>query len=119
MKFKFIEYIRNLFRENKGYAVVYHHIIPAMSLSDVPTDTGKDIYIVGSSNTNKWVVFMCPNHCGRRVEVNLMKARYPIWKLTIRKKKISLYPSVIVEGCGAHFWMNNNGILWARDDDFK
>lgn len=119
MKFNFFDYIKSLFRENKGYPIVFQSIIFVSSLSDVPAETQKDIYIVRSGDIDKWVVFKCPNNCGRRVEVNLMKTRYPMWRLTLKKKKVSLYPSVIVQGCNAHFWLNNNGILLARDDEFE
>ncbi len=118
MKFNFIDYIKNLYKENKGYYSVYEGIIFVNSLSDVPEKTDKKIYIVGVKNRAKWVVFKCPDGCGRRVEVNLMKTRYPKWEMTIKKKKVSLYPSVIVNGCKTHFWLDNSTVLIAKEDIF-
>jgi hypothetical protein len=83
------------------------------SLSDVPQHTGKTIYVVGNRKKNKWVVFECPNHCGKRIEVNLMSSKYPYWTLTIKKKKISLWPSVVVKDCGAHFYLTRNKVIGA------
>lgn len=117
MKLRLIDYIKSLFQENNGYSVLFERVIFVSSLANVPLKTDKNIYVVRKEDTDKWVVFNCPNDCGRRVEVNLMRSRSPMWHLSIKKKKVSLYPSVIVEGCNAHFWLNNNGILWVREDD--
>lgn len=116
MKIRFLDYIRNFFAVNEEYAFVYKSIHFVASLSDVPSYTGDDIYIVQNKKTNKWVVFKCPNNCGRRIEVNLMKVRYPYWHLIIKRKKVSLHPSVVVNECGAHFWLRSNGVLWAKFD---
>lgn len=116
MKLSFFTYIKNLFKRNEGYSKEYSKIIFVESFSSIPADTGDDIYVVRNANNYKWAVFMCPNNCGHRVEVNLMKARYPRWRLTIKKKKASLYPSIVVKNCGAHFWLVENGVLWSHDD---
>jgi len=84
------------------------------SLSDIPTELYSDIYIVQNEKINKWVVFKCPNDCGRRVEVNLMGSKYPRWSLKIKNFKATIYPSIIVEGCNAHFWIEENKIFWAK-----
>ena len=83
------------------------------SFTEVPQNTARDIYIVQVKNHDKWVIFMCPNNCGQRIEVNLMKVRNPRWRLQIKKNKATLYPSVVVERCGAHFWLHGNEAEWA------
>lgn len=83
------------------------------SFNEVPENTSEDIYIVRAGDFNKWVMFMCPNQCGERVDVNLMKSRYPKWVLKIKRGKATLYPSVVVETCGAHFWLSANEAEWA------
>jgi hypothetical protein len=90
----------------------YTKVLFADSLSDVPTNIGKHIYIVGTLKM-KWVVFSCPNNCGRRVEVNLMKSKYPNWTLRLKRKKVSLCPSVVVD-CGAHFYLTKNKVIEAK-----
>lgn len=84
------------------------------SLADVPLNPGVSIFIVSDGSKNKWVVFECPNKCGKRIEVNLMRSRYPYWTLKIKRKKISLYPSVVVQGCGAHFWLTESKVIEAK-----
>lgn len=108
-------FIKKLWWWNKP-SKQYKNFVRVQSLTDVPNDPGTTIFIVGSESNDKWVVFRCPDNCGRRVEVNLMKSRNPTWRLTIKNKKLSLRPSVIVEGCGSHFWLLNSEIDWARAD---
>ncbi len=91
----------------------YKKLIIVSSFGDVPEKTGEDIYIVRSGKFDKWAIFMCPNNCGERVDVNLMKARDPRWELEVKKGKASLYPSVVVETCGAHFWLHKSEAEWA------
>lgn len=87
------------------------------SLADIPKHTGTDIYIVSNDGKKKWVVFQCPNGCGKRVEVNLMRSRYPYWTVEVKRKKVSLQPSVVVEGCGAHFFLTKSKIIEAKFSD--
>lgn len=104
---------------NKKKDSFFKDVVFVSSLVDVPENPGKSIYIVSSGQSNKWVVFRCPNNCGKRIEVNLMKSRYPYWKMKQKNKKITLYPSVVEQECGAHFWLENNDVIWSyRDDDW-
>lgn len=91
----------------------YKKLRVVSSFSEVPEKTGEDIYIVRTGEFNKWVIFMCPNQCGERIDVNLMKTRTPRWKIKIKKRKITLFPSIIVEVCGAHFWLYKSEAEWA------
>jgi hypothetical protein len=84
------------------------------SFSDVPAQfEKKDLYIVQKAGKRKWLILMCPDDCGKRLELNLMKSKQPYWVVTIRKNKISVYPSIVAERCHAHFWLEKNGIIWA------
>jgi hypothetical protein len=85
------------------------------SFSDVPARFEKEeLYIVQKAGKRKWLLLMCPNNCGKRLELNLMKSKQPYWKITIQKNKISVYPSIIAESCGAHFWIKQSEIVWAK-----
>jgi len=111
--------LTNLFRrlfknKEKETGIKYSKVIIVQSLTDVPKDPGSNIYIIRNNNYDKWVAFKCPNNCGARIEVNLMKTKYPYWKLKIRKNKISLSPSIDAKDCGAHFWLEDNKVLWAK-----
>jgi hypothetical protein len=84
------------------------------SMSDIPTNVGKTIFVVGSKP--KWVIFACPCRRGHRLSIPLMKSVSPHWRLTKHGKTISLWPSVYVAGnpCGSHFWLLKNRVEWAR-----
>src|SRR5580658_10110498 len=82
------------------------------SFSDVPALFEKnDLYIVQKARKRKWLLLMCPNDCGQRLELNLMKSKHPYWVITILKNKVSVYPSIVAERCNAHFWLEKNGII--------
>lgn len=99
------------FKKEKGPRYKNFRKVP--SFLDVPDDPMDIIYIVSSGEFNKWVIFKCPNKCGKRVEVNLMESRFPRWNVTVKKGKVSLYPSLVVVECGAHFWLFKNKVKWA------
>ena len=84
------------------------------SFSDVPAQIEKnDLYIVQKARKRKWLLLVCPNDCGQRLELNLMKSKQPYWVVAVQKNKISVYPSIVAERCNAHFWIVKNGIIWA------
>ena len=94
-------------------SVSYSKIMYVSSMTDVPSDLRKNIYIVEREGTKKWAVMKCP--CGKttRVEVNLMKSKRPYWEIRVTEKGVSLHPSVVVSGnCNCHFWLKDNkGVL--------
>lgn len=108
--------LKNILKKwfHKGGNPDYKSIQYVESLADIPKNTGTAIFIVTDGNKNKWVVFQCPNKCDRRVEVNLMRSKYPYWTVKIKKKKVSLYPSVVVQGCGTHFWLTDSKVVTAK-----
>ena len=111
----------NWFRKNTQWGensnFKYKKLKTVSSFSEVPEKTAEDIYVVKSGEFNKWVMFMCPNQCGERINVNLMKTRDPRWVLKVKKEKVTLHPSVVVETCGAHFWLHNSEAVWAYFSD--
>jgi hypothetical protein len=113
----FFDYLHKIWKPKKSFGPKYSKLQYVSSFSDVPNDTKNFIYVVRSGDFNKWVVFNCPDKCGRRVEVNLMKSKYPKWRLTIEKGQASLSPSVIVDGCNSHFWLYKSRVEWAFDDE--
>jgi hypothetical protein len=101
------------FKKRSSNRIRFSEIKFVTSIADVPKKPGLTIYIVQKEKTNKWVVFKCPDDCGNRIEVNLMKSRIPFWNLVIKRKKITLSPSVVVESCHSHFWLVNNEVEWS------
>jgi hypothetical protein len=110
--------IRNIFKgwfkKQSVSSIHFDKVEFVSSLTEVPKELNSTaIYIVQSGKNRKWVVFKCPDNCGNRVEVNLMKSKKPFWKLKIKRNKISLSPSVIVKGCNSHFWLIDNEVHWS------
>jgi hypothetical protein len=95
-------------------ASVYSAIRIVESMGDVPEHLGQDIYVVTRSGSHRWLLLMCPCGCGDRLSVNLMQTVSPHWRLTLKRGKASLSPSLWVthEKCGSHFWLLNNGVYW-------
>jgi hypothetical protein len=98
-------------REPTGHR--YSDIKYISSFGDAPKELGNTIFIVKNGDKKKWAIFSCPDNCGRRVEVNLMKSKIPFWHLKIKRGKVTLYPSIVVKGCNAHFWLVDNKINWS------
>ncbi|MDR3714772.1 MAG: DUF6527 family protein [Puia sp.] len=85
------------------------------SFVDVPDRFEKnELYIVERNRKRKWLMLMCPNDCGRRLELNLMDSKMPCWKVVVRQKKVTVYPSIVAERCGAHFWIERSEIIWSH-----
>jgi len=99
----------------RGTTIKYPRTIYVQSFTDLPEVLKNAIYVIGAAGKPKWVVFSCPDHCGHRVEVNLMESRRPFWIVKIRKNKVSLRPSIVVNGCHSHFWLVDNEIRWSYD----
>lgn len=114
---------RNLWRRRPEYGPRYERTVVVSSMSDVPDETGKNIYVVGSLPNAKWVVFNCPCERGHQLRVPLMQTASPRWKLRMTRSKVTLFPSVSVDNdpCTSHFWLNDSRVEWARwmSDDKK
>ncbi|PRE47469.1 hypothetical protein C6P97_06860 [Burkholderia multivorans] len=60
--------------------------------------------------------FLCPCHCGRKIEVLLIKEAKPRWDLTIDShRRPTLHPSIhLNDGCRSHFWIRAGRIVWCK-----
>lgn len=96
-------------------------VVRVASMSDVPEDLGDHIFIVGDQWHPKWAILACPCPHGERIDVNLMKSRYPYWTVKERNGLVSLSPSLWMpkEACGSHFWLVENRAVWASDPDMQ
>lgn len=83
-------------------------------MSDVPDDLASEVFIVTRGGSDRWALLMCPCGCGQRLAVNLMQTIHPHWRLSIKRGKASLDPSIWVapHKCGSHFWLVDNRVLW-------
>jgi hypothetical protein len=87
-------------------------IVRIGSRSELPDDLGRTLYIVG--DPPKWATLQCPCGCGDAIDVNLMRSRNPVWRLSVVNEKPTIHPSLWVppEKCGAHFWIRDGKITW-------
>lgn len=84
-------------------------------MSDLPSTLGTALFVVGPRERPKWLVLMCPCGCGQRLDANLSPRRYPHWTISIRRGKLTAYPSLAVESreCGCHFWLRDSNVYLA------
>jgi len=63
-------------------------------------------------------VLACPDGCGDVLTINLDKRAGPAWRIYLDRRGLSLYPSVWRDsGCGSHFIVWRNRILWCDTSD--
>lgn len=95
-------------------AFTYSGVRTVESMTEIPNELAWQIFIVRRNGVPRWAVLMCPCHCGDRLNVNLMRTVDPHWNLSMRRGKVSLWPSLWVSEakCGSHFWLTDNGVFW-------
>lgn len=87
-------------------------IVRVGSRSELPDKLGRTLYIVG--DPPKWAILQCPCGCSDTIDVNLMRSRNSVWRLSVVNGKPTFHPSLWVpaEKCGAHFWIRDGKITW-------
>jgi hypothetical protein len=100
-------------RNKKDKPVKYSGLIYLDTFDNLPATLKNSVYIIGTTMKPKWVVFNCPDKCGHRVEVNLMKSKVPFWIAKITRNKVSLQPSIVVNSCHSHFYLVDNRVEWS------
>jgi hypothetical protein len=91
----------------------YHSEITPQFEMDIPEYPLQGVlYIIGEKKFLWCIVLKCPCGCGDLIHLNLLKKANPRWTFFIRKKKITLYPSVWREkGCRSHFVIRRNRVI--------
>ena len=109
---KIIAYFRNVWRRLRRRHEI-SGIVHVGSRSELPAKLGRSLYVVGG-DTPKWAVLQCPCGCRDTIDVNLMRSRSPVWKISIKDGRPTFHPSLWVpkEKCGAHFWVRDGKIIW-------
>lgn len=75
-------------------------------------------YVVVVRGVPRAVVMSCPDGCGETLTVNLDRRTGPAWRKYDRENKLTIYPSVWREsGCGAHFIVWRDQIIWCGIGD--
>jgi hypothetical protein len=86
------------------------------STSIVPEDPGATIFVVGTKEFPKWILFRCPCEQIHRLMIPLMETASPHWTVKFEEEKVDLWPSVAVDGdpCYSHFWLRHSQVYAAR-----
>lgn len=68
--------------------------------------------LVGPTGAAKWLLFGCPCGCGSMLTLNLMPRATPHWRVSLRRERLSVTPSLDAPACGSHFWITDGRIVW-------
>lgn len=92
----------------------FAHVIVAQSGQDLSVRPGPhDVVLIRGGTGDKWLEFSCPNRCGTMIRLNLSATRTPYWTVDHHEDgTLSVHPSVIHDGCGAHFIVRRSQITW-------
>jgi hypothetical protein len=73
----------------------YRSVIVVDSMDRVPKRLGRNIYLIERGDTQRWVVLACPCGCDKRIEANLMRSKWPRWRVRRhRDRSLTLMPSL-------------------------
>lgn len=73
-----------------------------------------EMAIVGSAPSPKWAIFDCPCGRGHQIKLNLQAEHYPHWKLSVRKNRPTLSPSIDYTAAPyCHYWIRDGVVTWA------
>ena len=86
--------------------------------ADVLLEMPGDIVVV-LRGVARSVVIACPDGCGSKLTINLDPRAGKAWRAYHREEGFTLYPSIWRDsGCGAHFIVWRDAILWCSPDRF-
>jgi hypothetical protein len=104
------------FLKNVGKTSEYRKVIIINQQPD-KSIPNKTLIVVMGRNEPKWLIFKCPCGCGEVLRIPLMKSYNPHWDIYKEANStITVFPSINIKkpGCGAHFWVRNNKVQWAK-----
>lgn len=81
----------------------------------LPINLPRRNFVVVRDGKEDWSVgFICPCGCHRKIELLLITAADPHWRMTVdSKERPTLYPSIwLKNGCRSHFWVKRGKIVW-------
>lgn len=65
------------------------------------------------------IVMSCPDGCGETLTINLDGRAGKAWRKYVRKARLTVYPSIWRDtGCGAHFIIWENRIIWCGPREY-
>jgi hypothetical protein len=82
-------------------------------VSEVPQDTGSEIFIVQRNGNPLWAILDCPCRTGHRLSVNLRPSEKPYWTVREEGHLVTINPSLwYKDKCRSHFWITQNQVRW-------
>ena len=107
MKFKFLHRFFGRGDKEKEYEPTFTEELPSIFDSD-------KAYIVGKEPYYWALAFECPCGCKEIITLNLLDEVDPRWEFSVRRKKITIYPSIRrVVGCRSHFHIIKGRVQWS------
>jgi hypothetical protein len=94
----------------------FKRVLIIESMTELPARLNSNLYIVRRGGHDRRAVFNCPCKCGRRIDLNLVKAGGPQWIFRLEKCKATIEPSVwlLEERCQSHFFIRENNVEWVQ-----
>lgn len=86
------------------------------SQSELPQSLPRrQLALVGTLQSPKWLVLECPCGEGHRLHVNLSAARQPCWRLIAAETGPSVFPSIDFDAIErrCHFWIRDGRVRWS------
>ena len=112
-----------MLKERRVYKINYIGERSSQSESKGLISKSGDLIIIKRGGLRS-LILKCPCACGEDLVLNLDPRVDKAWRLYIRKKKITVFPSIWRDnGCESHFIIWNNNIYWCDyhslwDEDF-
>jgi hypothetical protein len=104
------------FRRHRWTTAAFSHTVTVRDRGELPVVlSARAVYLVGTDDAPKWVLFDCP--CGRGHEVQLrLSGECPLWRVTTNAGRARIRPSVDIVDSGArcHFWLCDGRTVWVH-----
>jgi len=106
-----------LSRLTRRFSAVFENgaLLRVKRIEELPARLASDrVYVVGENGHDWYAALLCPCGCGSVVELNLLPATRPRWRLRVRPSgTVSLRPSIWRRvGCRSHFWLLEGRVVW-------
>ena len=87
------------------------------TVGEVPESLPGDTIVLVGSERQKWAVFDCHCGAGHRVTLNLQPSHYPVWRVSRRGQRLTIWPSVDVRDARrCHYVVNDGFVYWVREE---
>ena len=113
-KFSFLESVTTAFKKLFGFNAKTK-LFKGIHVDDFPDSLNQfTLYLANGGVSPCAAALNCPCGCGEVIQLNLLEAARPCWKVREHPKGlVSITPSVQrTKGCRSHFWLREGEIYW-------